>query len=311
MNAIADVHFLQQPQSSQLEPRFDEEYGVYWALMNPRFGSFNPQFLGEVRNFIDGIVKTHGVMRHKGRDHSIRYVVLASKMPGVFSLGGDLSLFRSAITRKDREELLRYGNLCISDLLPWHRNFDLPLTTISLVQGTAFGGGFEGALASSVVVAEESARMGFPEILFNLFPGMGAYSFLSRKVGRRITEELITSGDTYTARQLFDMGVVDVLTPDGTGEAAVYSYVRKHAKNGNGRRGVQQVRTDLDPITHDELARIVKVWIDTAMKLEERDLKMMERLVRAQQRNAGDAIADGPATPLAPVTRLEAVGGGD
>jgi DSF synthase len=107
------------------------------------------------------------------------------------------------------------------------------------------------------------------------------------------------------------MGVVDVLTPDGTGEAAVYSYVRKHAKNGNGRRGVQQVRTDLDPITRDELARIVEVWVDTAMKLEERDLKMMERLIRAQQRNAGDAIAEGPATPLAPVTRLEAVGGGD
>ena len=34
---------------TQLEPRFDEEYGVYWALMNPRAGSFNPQFLGEVR----------------------------------------------------------------------------------------------------------------------------------------------------------------------------------------------------------------------------------------------------------------------
>src|SRR6185437_13673969 len=270
MNAIADVHFLQQPQSSQLEPRFDEEYGVYWALMNPRFGSFNPQFLGEVRNFIDGIVKTHGVMRHKGRDHSIRYVVLASKMPGVFSLGGDLSLFRSAITRKDREELLRYGNLCISDLLPWHRNFDLPLTTISLVQGTAFGGGFEGALASSVVVAEESARMGFPEILFNLFPGMGAYSFLSRKVGRRITEELITSGNIYTARQLYDMGVVDVITPDGTGESAISAYARKHSKSGNGRRAIEVARNEISPITRAELERVVAIWADAAMRLDDR-----------------------------------------
>ncbi len=78
--------------------------------------------------------------------------------------------------------------------------------------------------------------MGFPEVLFNLFPGMGAYSFLQRKVGRRITEELITSGNTYTARELYDMGVVDVITPDGTGEAAVYSYVRRHSRGGNGRR---------------------------------------------------------------------------
>jgi DSF synthase len=56
------------------------------------------------------------------------------------------------------------------------------------------------------LIAEESSRMGFPEVLFNLFPGMGAYSFLQRKVGRRVTEELITSGNTYTARQLYDMG---------------------------------------------------------------------------------------------------------
>jgi DSF synthase len=250
-------------------------------------------------------------MRHKGKEHLIQYVVLASKMPGVFSLGGDLSLFRSAIARKDRDQLLRYGKLCISDLLPWHRNFDLPLTTISLVQGKAFGGGFEGALASSVVIAEESARMGFPEILFNLFPGMGAYSFLSRKVGRRITEELITSGDTYTARQLFDMGVVDVITPDGTGEAAVYSYVRKHAKSGHGRRGIERVRTDLAPITHEELSQIVETWVDTAMKLEERDLKMMERLVRAQQRNASEELAEDRVLKASVLTRLEAVGGAD
>ena len=87
------------------------------------------------------------------------------------------------------------------------------------MQGDALGGGFEAALSASVIVAEESARMGFPEILFNLFPGMGAYSFLSRKIGRRAAEEMIVSGTIYGARQLFDLGVVDVLTPDGTGEA--------------------------------------------------------------------------------------------
>ncbi len=103
------------------------------------------------------------------------------------------------------------------------------------------------------------------------------------------------------------MGVVDVLTPDGTGEAAVYSYVRKHAKSGNGRRGIEKVRTDLNPITHEELARIVEVWVDAAMKLEQRDLKMMERLVRAQQRNAAEATAE----EASPITRLEAVGGAD
>lgn len=292
MNAVADVRYLTQAEYEQLEPRFDSEHGVYWAQLNMRpHPSFNPKLLIEVHQFIDGIVSSQGKYARAGQLWDINYVVLSSKIPGIFSLGGDLALFRNAIVHKDREQLLNYGRLCIQDLLPWHRNFDLPLTTISLVQGDALGGGFEGALASSVLIAEESARMGFPEILFNLFPGMGAYSFLSRKVGRRITDELITSGNTYTARQLFEMGVVDVITPDGTGEAAVYSYVRKHARNANGRRGYEQVRRDFDPITREELWKIVEVWVDTAMKLDERDLRMMERLVRAQARNALESVS--------------------
>ena len=312
MNMLADVRFLTQTEFHQLETRFEDESGTYWAVLNPRSSpTFNPQILIEVRNFIDRIVSNKGRIAFKGQDLPINYVVLASKVPGVFSLGGDLTLFRSAILSRNREQLLHYGQLCIDDLLPWNRNFDLPITTISLVQGTALGGGFEGALASSVVVAEESSRMGFPEILFNLFPGMGAYSFLSRKVGRRITDELVTSGNTYSARQLFEMGVVDVLAPDGTGEAAVYSYIRKHSRNGNGRRAIEQVRRDFDPVTREELARIVELWVDTALKLEERDLKMMDRLVRAQYRAALENTTESELEPVARVDRFGAVGAGD
>jgi DSF synthase len=312
MNAIADVRYLTQAQFEQLEPRFDSEFGVYWAQLNMRpHPSFNPQLLIEVRQFIEGITNSQGKMLADGRLHDINYVVLSSKIPGIFSLGGDLSLFRNAIIHKDREQLLKYGQLCIDDLLPWHRNFDLAITTISLVQGAALGGGFEGALSSSVLIAEESARMGFPEILFNLFPGMGAYSFLSRKVGRRVTEELITSGNTYTARELFEMGVVDVITADGTGEAAVYSYVRKHAKSANGRRGMEQVRRDLEPVTREELARIVEIWVDTAMRIDDRDLRMMERLARAQARNAAESAASDANFGFHSAPKLEAVGAGD
>jgi len=309
MNAIADVRYLVQTEYKQVEARFDPEYGAYWAQLNMRpYPSFNPQLLIEVRRFIDGIVASKGKLSKHGQLHDINYAVLSSKVPGIFSLGGDLALFRNAIRHQDREQLLNYGRLCVDDLLPWHRNFDLPITTISLVQGDALGGGFEGALASSVLIAEESARMGFPEILFNLFPGMGAYSFLSRKVGRRITDELITSGNVYTARQLFEMGVVDVITPDGTGEAAVYSYIRKHSRNANGRRGLEQVRRDFDPVTREELWRIVEIWVETAMKIDDRDLKMMERLVRAQSRTATvNEYLDAPVRP----TMLEAVGAGD
>lgn len=299
MGAIAEVRFFPQTQFNQLETRFDPEFGVLWGFMDPKpRPTFNPYLLAELRGYVDSIVQPGGLIWHEGREHAINYAVIASKVPGVFNLGGDLSLFREAITTHDRDMLVQYGRKCVDNLYPWSRNCDLPLTTIALVQGDALGGGFECALSASVLVAEESVRMGFPEILFNLFPGMGAYSFLARKVGRRITEELITGGNLYTARQLYDLGVVDVLAPDGAGEAAVYSFVKRHAKTPNGRRAIEMVRREVEPVTHEELMRVVSIWADAALRLSERDLRLMERLVRAQSKSADGEEAVATVTPI-------------
>jgi DSF synthase len=288
MTVVADIRQFTRPAISQVETRFDHEYGVYWGFMNPRSRPcFTKQLLLDLHEFVNGITENHGMTWFAGKQHRIRYAVVASKYPGVFNLGGDLDAFRDAIKQGDRNQLLSYGTQCVDNLYPWHRNCDLPLTTIALVQGDALGGGFECALASTVLIAEESARMGFPEILFNLFPGMGAYSYLSRKVGRRKTEELITSGAIYSAREMYDLGIVDMITADGTGEAAVLSFVRKHAKAANARRAIEQVRSELYPITREELMRVVELWVDAALRLDARDLRLMDRLVRAQERATG------------------------
>jgi DSF synthase len=285
MNAFADVHYLTPSAPQQLSTRFDEATGAYWAFMNPRpRACFNLPLLAELEGNVAGIIARRGKIVHRGIEHRIKYAVLASAVPNVFNLGGDLALFRACIEARDRAALVSYGERCVDNLYPWHRNCELPLTTISLVQGEALGGGFEAALSASVLIAEESARMGFPEILFNMFPGMGAFSFLVRKVGRRTAEELITSGAIYTARQLFEMGVVDVITADGTGEAAVEAFIRKHARSGNGRQAFEQARNEVQPVTRDELMRVVGIWADAALRLQDRDLRMMERLVRAQQK---------------------------
>lgn len=308
MNAKVDPQFLPQTRLEQVETRFDSEYGVYWAFMSPKARPcFSQELLDDLRGYIDSIIDGNGEIVHKGQRHRINYGVLASKVPGVFNLGGDLVLFRSAIASRDRKLLMEYGEKCIDNLYPWHRNCELPMTTFSLVQGEALGGGFEAALSASVLVAEESARMGFPEILFNLFPGMGAYSFLSRKIGRRAAEEMITSGTIYNARQLYEMGVVDVLAPDGTGEAAIYSYIRKHAKAANGRRAFERARNEVGPITRSELMDVVKIWADAALRIQDRDLRMMERLIRAQHRTV-DAMEITNATNVVP---MWAAGAGD
>ena len=259
---------------------------------------FNLQLLAELRAFHASIEQQGGLIWDNGEERRISYLVLGSKVPGVYNLGGDLTLFRDAITKKDREKLMEYGRKCIDNMYPWSRNFDLPLTTVALVEGNALGGGFECAISASVLVAEESTRMGFPEVLFNLFPGMGAYSFLARKIGRRSAEELICSGNLYTARQLYDMGVVDVLAPDGAGEAAVYSFIKKHAKAANGRRAIEMVRREIEPVTREELMRVVAIWADAALRLTDRDLRMMDRIVRAQSKGTELEVVSTNITPL-------------
>jgi DSF synthase len=213
------------------------------------------------------------------------YYVVASRTRGVFNLGGDLALFVLLIKARDRDALAHYARRCIDCIYPRIRNYFSPtMTTLSLVQGDALGGGFETALASDVIVAEESARLGLPEILFNLFPGMGALSLLSRRIGARAAEDLVFSGRIATARELHGLGVVDVLAKDGEGEAVTYNWIRKNQKRRNGTQAVFAARQCVQPVTREELDAIADLWVDAALRLEDKDLKMMTRIVRSQQR---------------------------
>ena len=162
-------------------------------------------------------------------------------------------------------------------------NLDLPITIVSLVQGQALGGGFEMALSCDVIVAERSSQMGFPEILFNLFPGMGAYNLLTRRIGSALAERIILSGETYTASQLYDMGVIDVLAEDGEGVQAVEDYLNSHNQSHNTIRSMKKIRQIVHPITRQNLYDIVDIWIEAAMDLSEKDLAKMERLLHLQK----------------------------
>ena len=239
-----------------------------------------PELIHELEHFhrsIEQCIKQDGK-----RDHP-RFLVVASRIPGVFNLGGDLALFLTLIRAGDREGLFRYAKSCI-DLL--HVGYHLPITTISLIQGDAFGGGFEGALTSRVLIAERQSQMGLPEILFNLFPGMGAYSLLARKLDPARAERLILSGRMYSAEELYDMGVVDVLAENGQGEEAVHAYMQKYVRASNGYDAIHRVRQIYHPISYDELMRIVTIWVDAALQLNERDLRVMERIARTQEKLA-------------------------
>ncbi len=266
------------------ETDYDPEFAILWGFIKPHAGPNVTRKLLEDIGKHDRLFKSNGgCVFYEGEPRPVNYYVAGSRMKGVYSLGGDLAYFMQCIERRDRDALLNYATLCVDNLYPRIQNYGVPnLITIALVQGDALGGGFEGALANNVIIAEEQAKMGLPEILFNLFPGMGAYSLLARRIGPRLAEEMILSGNLYSATKLHEMGIVDMVVPEGRGEMAVYDYVNKVHKRKNGVAATYQARQIVFPVTHEELMKITTLWVDAALRLDAKDLRMMTRIVHSQ-----------------------------
>jgi DSF synthase len=266
----------------QLDVRWEAALGTLWTYMTPvDRPNFNRPMLRDFQRWQAEIVR-----EFSDPAEGLKYLVLGSRFPGVFNLGGDLDLFASFIAAGDREALVAYGRDCVSIL---HRNMhqlDLPLVTIALVEGDALGGGFEAVLSFNVVVAERHARFGLPEIAFGLFPGMGAHCLLSRKVGLAKAEEMMLSNRLYTAEEMHALGLVHVVADPGKGEEAVRAYIAKNGRRQAGHRGIYHASSLVDPITLGELQDVVEIWADSALRLTDGDIKLMKRLVDAQARLA-------------------------
>lgn len=220
---------------------------------------------------------------HENEWQPIDYCVIGSRRQGVFNLGGDLALFIQLIQDRNQDALREYARLCIDAMYPRIAGYGSSTMTISLVQGDALGGGFEFALSSHILIAEENARLGLPEIIFNLFPGMGAFAFLARRIGARKAEELMMSGNMYRAQELASMGIVDIVVPVGGGENAVIDFIQKRRRHLNGIRAIHECRLRADPIRYEELMDVAMMWVDAALRLEPKDLQMMRRLVVSQR----------------------------
>jgi len=281
-------YHLPPSEYSHLNTWYDEKYEAMWYYLNPRpRPCVTEQLLDDLKHFHADLTE---VIDHP-ESPSIRYLVLGSMSDGIFNLGGDLELFKQLIEKRDRKALFDYGKACIDTMYPHHIGLQRDLTTITLIQGDALGGGLEAALSSDVIIAERGTRMGFPEILFNLFPGMGALSFVSRKLGKRQAEEIILGGKLYAAEELHELGLVDIVAESGEGEQAVYEYIRRENRTRSGVRAMRAASRRVESVPYRELIDIVEIWADAALRLEAKDLRMMERLTSRQFKRAQQAVA--------------------
>lgn len=279
-------HIYNPKYFNELAIDFDIGGEVLWLRMRPKArGCFTPGLLRELKRYQQGLVKWNGRYVSGSELHNVKYEVLTSDLNGVFNYGGDLELFLQYIRDNDRDALLKYGTACIDVVYPNAVNYNLKIATISLIAGDALGGGVEAALSSSTVIAERGAQFGFPEILFGLFPGMGAYSLLVRRVSPALAKEVITSGRIYSAEEFLEMGLVNHVAEKGDGVEAVKSFITKHRKHHSGYCSIDKITNLENPVCYDDMYKVVEVWVDAALSLSSKELRVMERLSRAQQKN--------------------------
>ncbi len=259
---------------------------AHWMYMHSDAASgsrpcFRSDLLDDMWSFTSSIT-----LRESERQHGrLRHFVLASAA-GAFNLGGDLELFARLIRGNNRERLMAYARRCIDGVYTLHNGLGGDVRTIALVQGAALGGGLEMALACHTIVAEEGVEMGLPEVLFGLFPGMGAYSFLCKRVSPQLAERIILGGEMYTSEQFHQMGIVDILVPRGQGAQAVQELIERQQRAPAAHLAMNACRAVAQQVGYDELMGITEIWVDTALGLGEKSLRMMERIVRAQEKRA-------------------------
>lgn len=283
MNAVV----VQHPNSLALrnKPRLTTEIrrlhaDALWITLHKDAATglqnFTPDLVGEFQQLVEDL--------QYERSASAGYAVVQSADPDYFSMGGDLRFFRDCIQRRDALRLRDYSMRCLDLLLSWNGKLKDTSTSIALVQGRALGGGFEMALSTDYLIAEEHSSFGFPEIMFGLFPCTGAMGLLSARIGARQAERMMTNKKIYTAIELYDMGLVDELCGRGEGELAVGRFIANHSSRQKARLKVQQSRYRHTPLDRAEGRRIVEDWVETAMQLSPEEIRAMDMLILMQQR---------------------------
>ena len=119
-------------------------------------------------------------------------------------------------------------------------------------------------------------------MLYGLFPGMGAYTFLMRRVGQAKAEMLIFQGHLHAAAEMAELDLVEKVVARGSGRAEMNRHLGKMLRRFNASRAIYNARRRSFPIHYQEMADIVEEWVGVAMRLTDYDLRKMTKLAAAQ-----------------------------
>ena len=164
----------------------------------------------EARNAVNGAVSTAvgDALEQAQNDADVRAVVITGAGDKSFCAGADLK----AISRRENLYHPDHGEWGFAGYV--HHFIDKP--TIAAVNGTALGGGTELALASDLVVADERAKFGLPEVKRGLIAAAGGVFRIMDQLPRKVAMELLLTGEPITASDAFEWGLINQVVGEGS-----------------------------------------------------------------------------------------------
>lgn len=221
--------------------------GVATLMLNrPPLNVLNIEMMEEINTFFEGLLKEKGL--------KLLIIQAAGK---AFSAGVDVG-----------EHL---GDLVYKMIEVFHRMFRLmdalKVPSISVVNGSALGGGCELAVYCDMVIATEKAKFGQPEIQVGVFPPIAALAF-PRMMGRKKALELILSGDVISAQEAMALGMINKIVPEASLAEEVNRFVEKFKKlSGIVLKLTKEAAlAGLNDDPERGLQAIEKIYLDRLMK---------------------------------------------
>ncbi|MEQ7009883.1 enoyl-CoA hydratase-related protein [Actinopolymorpha sp. B17G11] len=199
-------------------------------------------------------------------DRRVRAVVVSSACEKAFCVGADLKE-RSDFTDADLWAQRPIMRAAFGGLL------DLPVPVVVAVHRYALGGGFELALAGDLIVADQTAIFGLPEVSVGLVPGGGGTQLLARRIGWSRAFDLIVTARRVEAAEGERLGFVDRLVPPGQARETAVDLARQIA--GNSPVGVRSAKRALRLGAAAGLAEGLEIedaaWRETAFSADRRE----------------------------------------
>ncbi len=137
----------------------------------------------------------------------VRVVIVTGEGDKAFVAGADIQEMRQ-MNPVQAMAFSQKGHIAMSAL----ERMSKPV--IAAVNGYALGGGFELALACDIIYAAEKAKIGFPEVTLGILPGFGGTQRTARLAGMARAKELIFTGKVVGAKEAYEMGILNKVTPD-------------------------------------------------------------------------------------------------